>query len=307
MGDIPPSDKSIGQHEPVVAVVTSDPMSSPEVGPNPDVVRRFWKRISDVSARCYDTDNTRKGSNDIRQWNEHNRKSCAKCTSSRGRRICVVDEDHPSCKTCRSAKIGCDRKLLFLFDMTKAEYFPSFDQFIKVFHSKEHSRPRRNKRTENWIASETRPKQLRLGVEQPPLSGRITSMECRPVPRRDDRHYLESLLIQLGKQASELDQLCRKEADLTAANFHQTDKGSCQLITTSTQAHIHRINYFMGLVSAHVSNITRGSQILRQRMRHIYEADNSHRGPVERALEIAVSIEHEAGSISSLVVPFHIT
>ncbi|KAJ7086956.1 hypothetical protein C8R44DRAFT_893360 [Mycena epipterygia] len=235
MGDIPPSDKPIGQHEPVVAVVTSDPMSSPEVGPNPDVVRRFWKRISDVSARCYDTDNTRKGSDDIRQWNKHNRKSCAKCTSSRGRRICVVDEDHPSCKTCRSAKIGCDRKLLFLFDMTKAEYFPSFDQFIKVFHSKEHS-----------------------------------------------------------KQASELDQLRRKEADLTAANFHQT-------------AHIHRINYFMGLVSAHVSNITRGSQILRQRMRHIYEADNSHRGPVERALEIAVSIEHEAGSISSLVVPFHIT
>ncbi|KAJ7114752.1 hypothetical protein C8R44DRAFT_984174 [Mycena epipterygia] len=294
MGDIPQSDKLIGQDEPVAAAVTSDPMSSPEVGPNPDVVRRFWKRISDVSARCYDTDHTRKGSDDIRQWNEHNRKSCAKCTSSRGRRICVVDEDHPSCKTCRSAKIGCDRKLLFLFDMTKAEYFPTFDQFIKVFHSKEPSNIRRNKRTENLTASDSRPKQLRPGVQQLPLSGRINGVEHRPVTRSDNSHYLESLLIQLGKQASELDQLRRKEAELTAANFHQT-------------AHIHRINYFMGLVSAHVSNITRGSHILSQRMRYIYEAENSHRGPVERALEIAVSIEHEAASISSLVVPFHIT
>ncbi|KAJ6581756.1 hypothetical protein B0H19DRAFT_1061272 [Mycena capillaripes] len=47
-------------------------MSLPEVIPNSLVVNRFWKRVSEVTARYHDADNKWKGGEELKQWNTLN-------------------------------------------------------------------------------------------------------------------------------------------------------------------------------------------------------------------------------------------
>ncbi|KAJ7860623.1 hypothetical protein B0H13DRAFT_1900895 [Mycena leptocephala] len=106
-------------------------MSLPEVEPVVEVVNRFWKRVAEVTARYHGAENKWVGADELVEWNRTHTASCQKCTNSKSKRQCVIDEDHPSCRTCRTAKVGCDRKSAFIFDMNRDDFFPSYDQFLK--------------------------------------------------------------------------------------------------------------------------------------------------------------------------------
>ncbi|KAF7357885.1 hypothetical protein MVEN_00834700 [Mycena venus] len=118
-------------------------MSLPEVEPHPDVVNRFWKRVAEVTARYHGIEKKWMGGDELREWTQTHTDPCKKCVSGKVKRQCIIDENHPSCQTCRSAKIGCDRKPLFVFDMTKNEFFPTYEQFINVFNKRTPGRLRR--------------------------------------------------------------------------------------------------------------------------------------------------------------------
>lgn len=118
-----------------------------------------------MTSRYHDTEHKWIGGEEIRQWNKLNRKvkeplnrstetrgliygltrvqACKNCLRSRTGRVCVIDEDQPNCRACRTNKIGCDRKPNFVFDLTKDEFFPTYDQFIRVYKNKEPGRLRR--------------------------------------------------------------------------------------------------------------------------------------------------------------------
>ncbi|KAJ7137046.1 hypothetical protein C8R44DRAFT_768375 [Mycena epipterygia] len=118
-------------------------MSVPVVDPNEDILDRFWRRVAELTSRYHDTQKKWIGGKEIRQWNKLNRKACKNCLRSKIGRVCVIDEDQPSCRACRATKIGCDRKPQFVFDLTKDDFFPTYDQFIRVYKNREPGRLRR--------------------------------------------------------------------------------------------------------------------------------------------------------------------
>ncbi|KAJ7615630.1 hypothetical protein DFH06DRAFT_1343598 [Mycena polygramma] len=126
-----------------VSVGSLNPDTTPTVIPTDFLLDSFWRRVSELTTRYHDSDNQWVGGTEIKDWNRTNRSACSKCANSKTKRVCIVDEDQPSCRTCRSIKIGCDRKPLFVYDMTKKDFFPSFDQFMSIFHNKERATLRR--------------------------------------------------------------------------------------------------------------------------------------------------------------------
>ncbi|KAJ7448102.1 hypothetical protein FB451DRAFT_766054 [Mycena latifolia] len=121
----------------------SDTMTAPIVVPSEVILDNFWRRVAELTTRYHDVQNKWIGGSEIRQWNAENRTACGKCLNSKTGRECVIDEDHPSCRACRANKIGCDRKPRFVYDMTKCTFFPTYEQFISVFHNKEAGRLKR--------------------------------------------------------------------------------------------------------------------------------------------------------------------
>ncbi|KAJ7107022.1 hypothetical protein C8R44DRAFT_805131 [Mycena epipterygia] len=121
-------------------------LSVPTVVPHPHILERFWERVADLTSRYHDPGRGWIGGPEVRQWNAQNRHACSKCLNSKTGRVCIIDEDHPSCRACRHIKIGCDRKTQFVFDMTKAEFFPAWGQFLAVFQHKEPGSARRHGR-----------------------------------------------------------------------------------------------------------------------------------------------------------------
>ncbi|KAJ6539637.1 hypothetical protein B0H19DRAFT_1179937 [Mycena capillaripes] len=112
-------------------------LSQPVVIPNDVILDKFWRRVAGLTTRYHDRNNIWTGSPEIREWNKTNRAACFKCANSKTSRVCIIDEDQLSCTACRSIKIGCDRKPRFVFEMTKEEFFPTFDQFMAIFQNKE--------------------------------------------------------------------------------------------------------------------------------------------------------------------------
>ncbi|KAF7336244.1 hypothetical protein MVEN_02172300 [Mycena venus] len=121
---------------------TPPTMSLPEVEPNPEVVKRFWNRVAEVTARYQNAQKKWTGTQELKAWNRLHVEPCQKCTNSKTNRQCIIDEDHTSCRPCRTAKIGCDRKRLFVFDVTKDDFFPTHDQFSKVYRNRSAGRKR---------------------------------------------------------------------------------------------------------------------------------------------------------------------
>ncbi|KAJ7473892.1 hypothetical protein B0H11DRAFT_1337760 [Mycena galericulata] len=117
--------------------VKSINISIPTVVPRSTVLDLFWRRVAYLTGRFHDGDRKWIGSDEIKAWNSLNRNPCHKCSTSKSRRVCIVDEDNPNCRTCRNAKISCDRKSKFIFDLTKDEFFPEYDQFLSVYHNRE--------------------------------------------------------------------------------------------------------------------------------------------------------------------------
>ncbi|KAJ6530102.1 hypothetical protein B0H19DRAFT_1384662, partial [Mycena capillaripes] len=117
------------------------PMSLPAAEPSDEIVDNFWRRVAELTTRYYDIEHKWICGAEIVAWNCANMQPCEKCMNSKTKRLCVVDDDQPSCRTCREMKIGCDRKPLFVFEMTKDDSFASYDQFIAVFKKRQPGRP----------------------------------------------------------------------------------------------------------------------------------------------------------------------
>lgn len=159
--DVPPSARSLA----------ADPCSAPD----PELVNRFWKRVAELTSRYHDIQNNWTGVSELKEWNNKNRnvsqlfreqadpdlhamQPCEKCIHSKTQRTCIIDEDHPSCRACRDVKIGCDRKPLFIFEMTRDEFFATYEEFIEVFHSRQKGQLRRLKQAENSFRSSPKSK-----------------------------------------------------------------------------------------------------------------------------------------------------
>ncbi|KAF8158976.1 hypothetical protein K438DRAFT_1860724 [Mycena galopus ATCC 62051] len=63
---------------------------------------------------------------------ERRKHDCGNCTQRS--KQCVVDSDQTTCRGCRSTRICCDRKMKFLFDSTKDDFFSDFELFIQVYN-----------------------------------------------------------------------------------------------------------------------------------------------------------------------------
>ncbi|KAJ7932925.1 hypothetical protein B0H13DRAFT_1856536 [Mycena leptocephala] len=123
-------------------------------GPSLSTIERFWKRVAEVTTRYHDSKHQWTGGEEIRLWNLGNRTACEGCEMRKNKRICLVDFDHPSCRPCRANKVLCDRKLRFIFDMTKEQFFPSYSQFLRIFKDRQPGQLRRLRRHENRFKPE---------------------------------------------------------------------------------------------------------------------------------------------------------
>ena len=163
---------------PTVKINTEDnpgkTLSLPIVNPSDAILDKFWTRVAELTARYHDVNDNWIGCNEVREWNRTNRavslkihnnrkiivsmdiQACFKCVNSKTSRLCIVDEDQPSCRSCRSIKISCDRKTQFVFDLTKTEFFPTFDQFMAVYQNKDRSHLHKYMRVPSRRLSHTR-------------------------------------------------------------------------------------------------------------------------------------------------------
>ncbi|KAJ7020907.1 hypothetical protein C8F04DRAFT_1241643 [Mycena alexandri] len=112
------------------------------VEPDGNFLERFWRRASELTSRYHDTGHKWISGDEVVKWNTENRHPCQKCANSKSR-LCRIEKDNPSCLTCRTLKLGCDRKPQFVFALTKDEFFADYDQFLAIFQNKEPGRLKR--------------------------------------------------------------------------------------------------------------------------------------------------------------------
>ncbi|KAJ7045243.1 hypothetical protein C8F04DRAFT_1174207 [Mycena alexandri] len=137
-------------------IVNSPPFSTsmssctatPDMQLNP-VLAAFWRRISELTTRTRNHSGHWVGSPEVKAWNSANRRKCDKCCVSRSLRECLVEEDQASCKPCRAAHTACDRKLQFLFESTREEFFPTMEKFLVVFKARDSELSRSYQKTAN--------------------------------------------------------------------------------------------------------------------------------------------------------------
>ncbi|KAK7046698.1 hypothetical protein R3P38DRAFT_2875301 [Favolaschia claudopus] len=106
--------------------------SAPAVIPADDTLELFWRRISYLTTRTKTKDGKWIACQEVKEWNARNPQKCIRCANSRVFRLCVVEDDQPSCLSCRDSKMACDRKPQFLFEATCEEFFPTMSLFLKV-------------------------------------------------------------------------------------------------------------------------------------------------------------------------------
>ncbi|KAJ7502522.1 hypothetical protein B0H11DRAFT_1988910 [Mycena galericulata] len=243
-------------------------LSVPEVVPSPHVVHRFWKKVAELTTRCHDADNQWVGGQEVRAWNTANRQPCSRCSHAKAKRICIIEEHNASCKTCRSLKIGCDRKTQFIFEMTKDKFFPTYEQFLKVFHKREPGRLKRLKQK---------------SVE--------SSINCNPASETPEYRGADcSHAAALRSLQSEVEGLRRREVELLAINSAQA-------------ADCRRGMFFLGAVSAHVYNMDRASHVLLEQLAAIQNHSDSSQVTSQRAMETATNLKHEIQTVKDLLVP----
>ncbi|KAJ7715767.1 hypothetical protein B0H16DRAFT_1804948 [Mycena metata] len=100
----------------------------------------FWIRVARLMTRTrLEGKNEWIGSNELVEWNRNNLGVCARCKGCSVPRKCVIDDGHPSCRTCRTAKAKCERKTKYIFDLTKDDYYPDFETFHAVYKKGPHA------------------------------------------------------------------------------------------------------------------------------------------------------------------------
>ncbi|KAJ7490943.1 hypothetical protein FB451DRAFT_1221504 [Mycena latifolia] len=114
-----------------------------------ELAERFWKRVTEITTRAQCKQGRLIGSDEIRRWNAANLTPCKRCRSSRDGKICSIDSEDVTCRTCRTCKVGCDRKEQFIFDLTKDEFYATYEQFSAVYSSKHPRMLRKERKQEN--------------------------------------------------------------------------------------------------------------------------------------------------------------
>ncbi|KAJ7623838.1 hypothetical protein DFH06DRAFT_1230432 [Mycena polygramma] len=177
-------------------------LSEPSAEVDVRTLENFWARVSELTSRYHDVDQKWINGTEIREWNRKNRIACQKCTDSKTKRECVIDEDSPNCRPCRAIKIGCDRKPKFLFDLTKAEFFADWDQFFKVWKEKQ-GRVVRGKRTKS---DKPRPKKSSNSREssQNQMEEDVARLEARVQENTKRVSELEALIIEMSRLFSDV-------------------------------------------------------------------------------------------------------
>ncbi|KAJ7720820.1 hypothetical protein B0H16DRAFT_1603985, partial [Mycena metata] len=123
--------------------------SLPAAFPDDQTVASFSKRISELTTRTRIPGRGWVGSPEVAVWNARNPGPCDRCISSRTSAACTVSEDQPGCVQCRKAKTACDRKIRFLFESTRDEFFPTRGQFLQIYNMRDRSRCRTFNKTAN--------------------------------------------------------------------------------------------------------------------------------------------------------------
>ncbi|KAK7040604.1 hypothetical protein R3P38DRAFT_2513583 [Favolaschia claudopus] len=132
--------------------------SAPAVIPADETVLLFWRRISYLTTRTKTKNGKWIGCEEVKEWNARNTKSCGRCRKSRGIKPCIVEDDQPSCLSCKESKMACDRKAQFLFEATSDQFFPTMALFLEVYDCPPLVQSKTYQKTAN--------KQLRRSVRQ---------------------------------------------------------------------------------------------------------------------------------------------
>ncbi|KAK7031536.1 hypothetical protein R3P38DRAFT_2701295 [Favolaschia claudopus] len=101
----------------------------------------FWCRVSQLTTRIRNNEGEWVGSDEARQWNHRNKETCTRCQRQRGPtwKACLVEDDQLNCSPCRDSKMSCDRKTKFIFEYTKDQFFPTMEEFMRVYSKKDHA------------------------------------------------------------------------------------------------------------------------------------------------------------------------
>ncbi|KAJ6470775.1 hypothetical protein C8R47DRAFT_751686 [Mycena vitilis] len=258
---------------------TDSAMSIPEVSPNPEVVNRFWKRVAELTTRFHDADNVLVSGHELKDWVAKNQDPCAKCKNSKSGRICVIDDDSASCKTCREAKIGCDRKTQFLFETTRDEFFPTLDQFLQAYRSREPGRLRRFKRQSS----------PRIISKVKPISDANRLSFRRQSARVDSSASSADESVQLFH---EVHHLRARTAQLEAANLYHS-------------VNVQKSAFTLGAISAHVESIGRIVNAATKQSDPCLADCSTHVDYRTPALDTATlaQLRAEVGAVSALLKP----
>ncbi|KAJ7270203.1 hypothetical protein C8J57DRAFT_305614 [Mycena rebaudengoi] len=117
--------------------------------PTKEITTAFWRRVAELTTRTRAKGGRWVGSEEVMKWNAVNMLACDKCTFSRHNKQCILEDHQPSCLPCRQSKMLCDRKMRFIFDSTREEFFASYDLFLRVFEAKDQKQCRSFKKTAN--------------------------------------------------------------------------------------------------------------------------------------------------------------
>ncbi|KAJ7034421.1 hypothetical protein C8F04DRAFT_1183235 [Mycena alexandri] len=109
--------------------------TSPPVFPASQTLVLFWRKVAYLTTRTRDREGRWVGSQEVLLWNAQHLEDCERCKGGRKWKVCVVDTDQVGCRTCRKARVACDRKARFLYDLTKDDFFPTLDVFLSVYNA----------------------------------------------------------------------------------------------------------------------------------------------------------------------------
>ncbi|KAJ7759335.1 hypothetical protein DFH07DRAFT_817253 [Mycena maculata] len=114
-----------------------------------ETIASFWRKIAYLTTRTRTAEGRWVGSREVKVWNSRNMRTCERCAKGRTLKQCLIDEDQPSCRPCREAKIACDRKQQFLYDSTCDEFFADIALFMEVFNNRNQQQVRTYQKTAN--------------------------------------------------------------------------------------------------------------------------------------------------------------
>ncbi|KAJ7740541.1 hypothetical protein B0H16DRAFT_1464779 [Mycena metata] len=98
--------------------------SVPAADPDDRTIASFSKRLSELTTRTRLPGRGWVGSPEVALWNSRN-------------------------TGCRKAKTACDRKIRFLFESTREDFFPTRAQFLQFYNMRDRSRCRTFNKTAN--------------------------------------------------------------------------------------------------------------------------------------------------------------